>query len=98
MSFLDKARTMFGPLKPEYRAKLVKYLKQPTEKGWDQIHGIVISQRFGVNTVWQAVLAVDPTFPRSADCKPRGGNRWSRIPDAILVTRAIQQATAGIEG
>lgn len=96
---LDECSNMFGPLDPQVRGRLQRFLAEPSVKTWDDVYTIVInpnSMRHG--TVWQAVLAVDPTFPRQAKSAPIGKKitpkqRWGgRFPDAITVGRAIKNA------
>jgi len=88
---LDGLESLLGPLDLEHRAALTSYLGEPTEAGWDAIHGVVVSAR-PLRTVWQAVLRIDPTFPRVGPASA-GGKRlegWTRIPDAITVARALR--------
>jgi hypothetical protein len=47
-------------------------------------------------TLWQAVIEVDPTFPkrgRSTDNDNKVIKEWTRIPDRKLLERAIRFAT-----
>jgi hypothetical protein len=91
MGLFDRAANLFGPIGPDQKKRILRYLEKPTEKGWDNIQCIVISEQAGFTrprTVWQAVIAVDPTFPRSKE-----GKTWERIPDPFTVARAIREAT-----
>jgi hypothetical protein len=100
VALLDGANNMFGPLSPDIRIRLLRYLDRPTAAGWEDIFSIILNARVGLGiTCWQAVLAVDPSFPASA---PAGGigervspvKKWPRFPDAILLARAIKWAVA----
>lgn len=74
---LQRATNLFGRLQPEVKDRVVKYLNGPTESGWAEIHGILISPRI---TIWQAVIRVDPTFPKTGRRMGAGGKiieRWS---------------------
>jgi hypothetical protein len=51
--------------------------------------------RRGCTTVWQAVIAVEPTFPRSGKSGRTARERWAKYPDAMTVARAIKHATGG---
>ena len=88
MGLLDKAQNLFGPLDSEIRARIIRFLNDPTEPNWDDIYSIIITDRFDVRTIWQAVTAIDPKFPRSKRKGP-----WPKVPDALTVARAIKAAT-----
>jgi hypothetical protein len=99
VALFDGAHNMFGPLGPEIRERLLAFLNAPSFPRWDDIHSIILNAKVGLGiTVWQAVIAVDPTFPRTG--KPEGmetpapHERWDRYPDALTVARAIRWAVA----
>lgn len=70
------------------RARVLSYLRNPTPAAWDEIAGMIVQRP---NTsLWKAVIAVDPTFPRSAGTAGPPADRWRRIPDAALIERALQ--------
>lgn len=92
---LDLARNMLGPLKPRERTRVRAVLYQPTEETWDDAHGIIVGGD-GWMTLWQAVIAVDPTFPRvgpSTDVRGRVVERWKRVPSQELLLAALRYAT-----
>lgn len=92
--FLSKATNMFGPLPPDITARIQTFMDAPSAETWDDIHSIAIRP---FKTIWQAVIAIDPTFPRTGpttDSKGAQIEGWKRIPDAVTVARAIQRATA----
>lgn len=97
MKLLQNARTMFGPIKAEYAQEITTYLQNPTAAGWDKIHSMVIRWDGRVNTVWQAVIALDPTYcdiaiPYHNNRRPKDPElRWSSWPDAITLGRALKQ-------
>ena len=46
-------------------------------------------------TLWQAILAVDPTFPNTGKVTDQAGRvveDWRRFPDSVLIARAIRHA------
>lgn len=88
---LDKASNIFGPLNAKQKQEIMDYIAAPTEAGWDRIASmIILPGTMGRTTIWQWVVQVEPTFPRS---KPSPG-RWPRIPDPMTVARAIKAAAA----
>lgn len=89
MTLLANARNgLDKPLSSDARIRIRKFLRDPTPEGWDDVYTILITPRL---TVWQAVCAIDATFPTQLSASPR--RRWPRIPDAMLVARAIREAT-----
>jgi len=80
---------MLGPLSPWLRSALYNYVYFPNHNNWEEIYSILISNK---HTVWQAVLAVDPTFPNSISMNSDGETRWSRIPSSELLIKAISNA------
>lgn len=80
-------------LQPEIVNRLDCLLKTPTAEAWDDCYCLLIK---GTRTLWQFVLEVDPTFPRSVKIEegPRGPvTVWPRVPDQFTLYRAIRQAT-----
>ena len=64
---LDSATNIHGQLSEDVRARVARYLEAPSAEGWDDINGIVINHAAGLGharpaTIWQAVIAVDPSF------------------------------------
>lgn len=95
MSFLDKATNYHGPLSPDVRARLATFFNAPSAETWDDVYSIVINPKsLRRGTVWQAVSAIDPTFPRSCAAFASPALKWERIPDPITVARAIREETA----
>ena len=93
MSVLDRATNGLGhPLAPQARTALRNYLRAPSPTGWQAIHSLIIDRQG--TTVWQAVLAVDPTFPAAGPSWNTAGRvtDWSRVPDAVLLLRALHRA------
>ena len=88
---------MFGPLGPDIQRRLRQVLANP-RKYWDRDHGIILRAQDGFGfglTLWQAILAVDPTFPRSGPRSDREGRKiedWRRYPDSVLIGRALRYA------
>ena len=92
---LDLAKNMFGKLKPEYKTMLRAVLYHPTEETWEDAYSIIVGSDKWM-TLWQAVIAIDPTFPKegpSTDSRGRVVKRWRRIPSQALLLAALQYAT-----
>ena len=95
VALLDRATNYFGPLRPGVKKAIIQFLDKPSAKAWDRIASIVIRYGRNPSTVWQAVIATDPTFPRATNSVPPGerpdpARQWPRVPDAVLVARAIK--------
>lgn len=91
MSLLANARNGFDkPLSSDSRIRIRKFLREPSESTWDAIYTILITPRV---TVWQAVCALDPSFQTSVANRAGTSWRWTRIPDVMLVARAIREST-----
>lgn len=90
--FLAECRNLFGGLKGDVRKRLLAVLNDPCQRTWDEAHTIIISGT-RMTSLWQAVLAIDPTYPRSKPCD----GAWPRIPDQFTLCRAIRQATKAVE-
>ena len=98
MKTLLNCRNMLGrPLSAESIKRIKRFLADPTAENWDDIHGIIISPGKGeVITIWNAVLALDPTFPRTGRATDLKGNvvkEWERVPTPLEVLRAIRNIT-----
>jgi hypothetical protein len=92
---LDLAQNMFGSLKPEIKNRIRKLYTNPTATTWEDAHCIIVGHdRF--MTLWQAIIAVDPTFPRMGRATDQEGkviDEWKRIPDQTLIRKALYYAT-----
>lgn len=100
MRLLKDSTNLFGKLSPEVEGRVQAFMDNPSFETWDDIHGIIISAT-RMRTVWQAVIAVDPSYNNialsysSSGKYPPASKRWSRFPDAMTVARAIKLATGG---
>jgi hypothetical protein len=91
---IEMSRNMFGELKPLLKEALYNYYDFPSNDSWNDIYGMVIAKG-RVSTVWQAVLAVDPTFPQSIPASAYQIEEpiiWTRIPDRELFVKALNFA------
>ena len=99
MSILNRPRGMLGKQPKENRDKIVDYLFNQTTEGWDEIHGLLVDSR---HTIWQGVIKIDASFtdigkkvrfnPETKESKVI--ENWKKIPDALLVMRAIKTLLA----
>lgn len=92
---LDMARNMFGKLEPETRERLQAVLDDPSDDTWSNAYSVIIGADRWM-TLWQAVLAVDPTFPKIGPSTDQRGRRiegWRRIPSQELLLTALKYAT-----
>ncbi len=94
-AYLDRCHNIFGNLAPDLRRRLEAVIENPNHETWDNAYSICIS---GFTTLWQAVIAIDPTFPRTGPVEDRAGHRlkgWERVPDQLTLYRALR-AKAGV--
>lgn len=92
---LNLASNLFGKLSTGIQVRLQGYANNPTEDGWDDVHGIILNQD-SMMTVWQAMLELDPSFPRRGPSEDTAGKRltgWERIPTSEEFYQAINFAT-----
>ncbi|QST02193.1 hypothetical protein IMZ31_22330 (plasmid) [Pontibacillus sp. ALD_SL1] len=88
---LLEIENMFGEFNPNSAKRLQAYLDDPSVERWDDIHSILIDGR---KTVWNAMLELDSTFPRTGrarDITGRIAEEWERIPEPLEVLRAIKR-------
>ena len=91
-AFVDRCPNLCGKLQADCRQRLINVIGNPTHKTWDDAHGIIIP---GQMTLWQAVIAVRPGFPRQGPVEDTNGRRvssWPQIPDQLTLYRAIRFA------
>jgi len=86
--FLAECKNVFGGLKGDVRNRLLAVLNNPCQRTWSDAHTIIIAGT-KMTSLWQAVLAVDPTFPSSKPCD----EAWPCVPDQFTLCRAIKAAT-----
>lgn len=93
---LASATNLFGYVGADYAARIILFLNEPTARHWDDVHGILIDGG-SWTTVWQAVIALDPSYSHIGRVTDLGGKivkDWTKVPTADLVRRAIHYATA----
>ncbi len=97
MKALNNCYNFFGPLSPEIQGRIKAYLDNPTEEGWDDVHGIIIQDTGLGLTLWQAWIAIDSTAPVRGPKHDMQGriSKWVNWPDSFTLRRAIKAATGG---
>lgn len=86
---------MHGPLDDRQRGRLQSLIDSPSQATWEEAHSVILD-RDSWTTLWQAILAIDPSFPRTGQTTDARGNvvaPWPRIPSPQLVVQAINYAT-----
>lgn len=81
-----------GRMSNVLRRRLRALMVNPSQETWDDAHSIIVGPH---TTLWQAILVVDPTFPKTGAATDQVGNvvrPWPRVPAPDLVIRAIQFA------
>lgn len=88
----DGCNNMFGPIDPNAKHRIRRFLIHPTSETWDRCYSLIIGGD-GFTTFWQAVSAVNPSFPRSTRMDPDTFKAvWEEIPDAFTAHRALKYA------
>jgi hypothetical protein len=94
-SILENCRNMFGdPLSHSIKKRIKRFLANPCADTWDDIHGVIIKP-IGT-TIWNAVLEMNPDFPRTGRAVDLNGNiirKWTQIPTPFQVLLAIKRST-----
>ena len=93
MKTLERAENVFGKLSEKCKQRIKDYLNDPTYDKWDDISSIIITS--DLKTIWQAVIDIDPTFPKKGRVTDINGNiikEWDKIPEPYIVLRAIHNA------
>lgn len=90
---LEFLTCLFDTYPEEKKAAIQAYLDKPTPEAWEEIYSLIINGKGKPATVWQAVLAVDPTYQQRAETFADAGlKRWHRIPTPTVLIKALQQA------
>ncbi|MCK2000341.1 hypothetical protein MZM54_02920 [[Brevibacterium] frigoritolerans] len=87
---LLEIENVFGKFPLKSAQRIQAYLDEPSFDRWEDIHSIIVN---GWTTVRQAVVDQDPTFPRTGrgeDITGKIVKEWERIPEPMLVLRAIK--------
>jgi hypothetical protein len=88
---LSRCSTLFDK-RPDVADRLTAVIRNPTEQTWDDSYNIILNCKNRTCSLWQAVIAVDPTFPKTGPVNNQKGERlegWKRIPDSLLIVNAI---------
>jgi hypothetical protein len=96
MPLLDHASNIKGPMTPDYKKAIYRYLQNPSVENWDAIHCIILCWNARRKmTVWQALIEESPRYAYSAKSHKfhaKAKDKWAFIPDAITLARAIKKA------
>jgi len=87
---IEFAKNYVGLLPSHIKSALYNYVEFPTQDNWNDIYSTVISTG-KTSTVWQAVLAYDPSFPDRIPVTAIDPDnvRWPRIPSPEVFAKAI---------
>lgn len=85
---LEFGSNMNGKLSPEIKARLQAVIDHPNQITWNDTFSLILNHRGRVSTLWQAVLAVNPSFTRRKCCE----EEWQQIPTQETIIKAINHA------
>lgn len=85
---IEFATNYIGFLPSYLKSALYNYLEFPNHDNWNDIYSYVISTG-KTATVWQAVIAVDSSFPTTISKDSEDYARWDMIPSPETVSKAI---------
>lgn len=95
-ALLNRCENYFGSIDADIRARLKAVIDNPSEATWEDAYSIILNPHTGIGrTLWQAVIAVDLTFPNTGPCTDAKGKRlegWSKIPTRETILNAILYA------
>jgi hypothetical protein len=84
---LDPLTNLFGKLQPDIRTRLTAVILTPNQQTWENAYSIILNGE-SFTTLWKAVIAVDPSFPRSK----RMEGEWPAVPSRDTISKAILYA------
>lgn len=85
---LNFATNLFGAISPEIKKRLQAVIDNPNQETWDDAYSIIINGTGRTQTLWQAVITIDPDFVTR---KPPDAP-WSKIPSSETIVKAIRSA------
>lgn len=85
---LEFATNLNGKLSAEIKARLQAVIDTPNQITWNDTFSLILNHRGRVSTLWQAVLAVNPSFTRRKCCE----EEWQQIPTQETIIKAINHA------
>jgi len=95
MNELNFASNVWGKLNGLAKARIQAFVDNPTTETWDECHTLILNGKTFL-TLWQAVIAVDPSFPKTGRCEDVKGlmlKDWKAIPTVETLRKAIFYAT-----
>lgn len=88
---IEFTTNMFGFLPGYLKSALYEYLEFPNQDNWNEIYSYIISSTGKTTTVWQAVIAIDPSFRYSVPLDKGDVTIWPKLPTSELVAKAINK-------
>lgn len=76
-------------LEPETAERLRAVVADPNETTWNAAYSRILDRTWSI-TLWNAVCAIDPTFPDH-----RSTSNWPKIPTQRVIVLAIEAVLAG---
>ena len=86
-ALLDPLTNVFGSLQPDIRERLTAVIVTPNQQTWENAYSIILNGD-SLMTLWQAVIAVTPSFPRAKPLE----TGWPEVPCREVVIKAILYA------
>lgn len=87
-NLLSECTNYLGPISKDTEDRLRAVLATPNQMTWNNAYSILIAPGC---SLWNAVIKVDPKFPKSREDK----EIWPQVPDQLTIARAIKFATQG---
>jgi hypothetical protein len=83
-------------LNEDAKKRIRRVVNNPTIKNWNNAFSIILNSAYlSECTLWQAVIAIDPSFPqvgKQTDQRGRVLRGWEYAPDAEILIAAIRYA------
>jgi hypothetical protein len=87
---LMEIESMYGTFPTKAAKRIQAFMDDPSVERWNDISSIIID---GSNSLWQCLMNIDPSFPRSGrktDFKGHVVAEWEKVPTPFEVLRSIR--------